>query len=179
VPGDSDIGQLALLQRTLGAIDPADWPGAARLPDWGKVQFEPCAGAGLAAALPGAPGDALDLLAQMLRCARRGAGRRLARRAACLRAAGRLLGVDLGTESCPSTPPRRYPPRARPSAAAALAHPYFLNAPPPAAPAEVGAFAATALARHGRVAAALAALDAGGDAASSFGVGGGVALPAR
>jgi hypothetical protein len=57
-------------------------------------------------------------------------------------------------------PPRssRYPPYRRPSAATALAHPYFSRAPAPASPAEVGAFAAVALERHGRVAAALSAM---------------------
>jgi hypothetical protein len=67
VPGQSDIGQLALLQHTLGSIDPLDWPEAVRLPDWGKVHFDACPGVGLAAALPDAPEDALDLLASMLR----------------------------------------------------------------------------------------------------------------
>jgi len=69
VPGSSDISQLALLHAYLGAISPAQWPGVAALPDWGKVRFEQeGAGVGAAALLPDAPDDALDLLRQLLRC---------------------------------------------------------------------------------------------------------------
>ena len=81
-PGASDIGQLALLQRLLGQITPRSWPGVEKLPDWGKVRFDPPEGgdpgsggadpaefarAGLAGALQDAGSDALDLLASLLR----------------------------------------------------------------------------------------------------------------
>ncbi|KAI8469456.1 MAG: kinase-like domain-containing protein [Monoraphidium minutum] len=108
IPGSSDIGQLALMQQLLGSFSPADWPGLAALPDYGKVVFEEVDGVGLAALLPDAPGAALALLGWML----------------------------------------RYPPHARPSAAQALAHPYFSNEPPPAGPSEILEFAEGALSRH-------------------------------
>ncbi len=68
MPGDSDIGQLARLQRTLGSIKLSEWPEAADLPDWGKICFAACDGTPLGRLLPGAPLDAIDLLGAMLRC---------------------------------------------------------------------------------------------------------------
>jgi len=56
----------------------------------------------------------------------------------------------------------RYPPHQRPSAAEALAHPYFSSPPVAATPSEVAAFAAAALRRHERVEAMLLALGGGG-----------------
>ncbi|GBF98411.1 cyclin-dependent kinase-like [Raphidocelis subcapitata] len=134
-PGASDIGQLALLQRLLGQITPRSWPGVEKLPDWGKVRFDPPEGgdpgsggadpaefarAGLAGALPDAGSDALDLLASLL----------------------------------------SYLPAGRPSAAQALADPYFQNPPAPAEASEVAAFAAAALSTHARAERALGALAA-------------------
>jgi hypothetical protein len=69
IPGSSDIGQLALMQQLLGSFSTSEWPELAQLPDWGKVVFEESSGVGLAALLPDAPEDGLDLLGRMLRCA--------------------------------------------------------------------------------------------------------------
>lgn len=52
----------------------------------------------------------------------------------------------------------RYPPEQRPTAAAALAHPFFTAPPAAAAPGEVAAFVEAALALRKRAAAALAAM---------------------
>ncbi|KAF8072824.1 CDKF-1 [Scenedesmus sp. PABB004] len=106
LPGVSDIDQLSRMQQALGSISPADWPGAAALPDWHKISFAPCPGRPLAALLPDAPPDALALLAALV----------------------------------------AYDPARRLSAAAALEHPYFTAPPRPAAPAEVAAAVAAALA---------------------------------
>ncbi|KIY96217.1 cyclin-dependent kinase 20 [Monoraphidium neglectum] len=118
IPGSSDIGQLALMQQLLGSFSTLEWPELAQLPDWGKVLFEESSGVGLAALLPDAPEDGLDLLGHML----------------------------------------RYPPHGRPFAAAALAHPYFSNAPPPAGPREILQFSDAALSRHDHITQRLAAL---------------------
>lgn len=74
LPGDTDVGQAALIARALGHVpSPSEWPGLAELP--GAALYAPeCAPPGpalttrqaLAGTFPAASDDALDLLAAML-----------------------------------------------------------------------------------------------------------------
>jgi hypothetical protein len=52
--------------RAFGTIDKRSWPGVARLPDYGKLCFAPCAPTPLAAMLPAASAGALHLLGKLL-----------------------------------------------------------------------------------------------------------------
>ena len=65
--GESDLDQLGRVASILGTVNVATWPGAARLPDFGKLDFRECAARPLSEALPGAAPLALDLLASLLK----------------------------------------------------------------------------------------------------------------
>lgn len=66
VPGGTDVDQLARVVRLLGSVDLDQWPEAAQLPDWGKIQFPHSEGVPLAQQLPDAPSDAVQLLEALL-----------------------------------------------------------------------------------------------------------------
>jgi cyclin-dependent kinase 7 len=63
LPGATDVAQLGLVFAALGTPPPGAWPGAGALPAY--VPFAERAAPGLAPQFPGAPPDALDLLARM------------------------------------------------------------------------------------------------------------------
>ncbi len=65
--GETDIDQLGRIIARLGSPDGAAWPGAAALPDYGKLRFAPAPPRPLAEALPDAPAAAVDLLGRLLR----------------------------------------------------------------------------------------------------------------
>lgn len=64
--GDGDISQLAKIFDVLGTPVGAAGEIYRGLPDWEKVYFEEKKGSGLAALLPSAPADALDLVSALL-----------------------------------------------------------------------------------------------------------------
>jgi cell cycle related kinase len=66
-PGASDVHQLSLVHAQLGSVDLEAWPGAAELPDWGKLVFPAAAARPWAEAAPGAPPAALELVAALVR----------------------------------------------------------------------------------------------------------------
>jgi cell cycle related kinase len=67
VAGCTDVDQLARLVQQMGSIDLEQWPEAAQLPDWGKIEFGQSEGVPLGQQLPDAPADALALLGELLR----------------------------------------------------------------------------------------------------------------
>jgi serine/threonine protein kinase len=64
--GDSEIGQLHAIFRLLGTPGPAEWPGAAELPEWQPL-FPRWAPQDLAPHAPGLGPAGLDLLGRLLR----------------------------------------------------------------------------------------------------------------
>lgn len=66
LPGLSDIDQLARVVQLFGSVDLEDWPEAALLPDFHKIQFPETKPRPLEDLLPDAPADAMDLLGRLL-----------------------------------------------------------------------------------------------------------------
>ena len=65
--GVGDIDQLNKIFHVLGTPNGVDvWPLVADTPDWGKIEFVPQQGLGLAAAFPELSGSALDLVSRLI-----------------------------------------------------------------------------------------------------------------
>lgn len=67
--GESDIGQFLRVVQLLGSPNEDRWPGVTSLPDYDKLEIPVCEPASLGVWLAGAPPEAVQLIAAMLRYA--------------------------------------------------------------------------------------------------------------
>lgn len=65
-PLGSELGLIKSMFETLGTPNEKTWPSAKDFPDWGKMRFQDFAGKSWGNILPGADGDAIDLVSKLV-----------------------------------------------------------------------------------------------------------------